>query len=360
MNLFCQSVNFKDCSAAAREKLVFDAQQQRLFLQSCLDCFDISDALILNTCNRLEFYFYAKKQFDISAFIDNFISHNCSPRCDCVATGWNKYKRAFYGLDAVRHVFSVAAGIESQIVGENEIFSQLKSAYSFALRCDTVKFMFHHLLHSAFRVAKAVKTRTNISAGALSVAQAAVELAADNFAIGRAKVFVIGSGTNAELITKHLIRKNVQDITIVARNPDAAEQLIEKVATGHFLPLSKLEARLSDADIVFTATASQKPLITAAELQKRIKPLILIDLSVPPNVEPMAVRLDKVGLFNIDSLNEIISGNNRKRQTEIPKAQAIIDEYLRAFSKWFARCDAVAPRRKSLSFMPMVLEKANR
>lgn len=340
MNFVFQGVDFRNCPAGAAEKLVLDVQQQRDFLRSCQSCSQINDALILNTCNRLEFYLYAAESFDTSAFIDRFISRNY----------WNEYKQTLYGLDVVRHIFSVAAGIESQIVGENEVFSQLKSAYSFALRCDIVQFMFHHLLHSAFRAAKAVKTHTNISVGALSIAQAAVELAADNFAIETSKVFVIGSGTNAGLVIKHLIRKNVEDITVVARNPDAAEQLIDKTAAGQFLPLSKLENRLSDVDIVFTATAAQKPLITAANLEKRVKPLIFIDLSVPPNVEPQAGKLDKVKLFNINSLNEIISENNRKRQTEIPIAQAIIDEHLQVFSKWF----------ESLSDVSTVMKEANR
>jgi glutamyl-tRNA reductase len=340
MNLIYQGVDFKNCSAAASPKLVLDQQQQKSFLHNCCGYSQISDALVLNTCNRLEFYFYAKKQFDISVFIDDFISSDC----------WNRYKHTFYGLDVAKHLFNVAAGLESQIIGENEIFSQLKSAYSFALRYDTVKSVFHHLLHSAFRVAKAVRTHTDINTGALSIAQAAVELAADNFAVEGAKVFVIGSGLNAGLVVKHLVRKNVRDITIVARNPVAAQQLIEKAAAGHFLPLSKLEDCLSDADIVFTAAASQRSLITVAKLQKRIKPLIFIDLSVPPNVEPDAGKLDRVKLFNIDSLNEIISENNRKRQAQIPKARLIIDRHLQAFSERFA----------GLSIVPLVAEKAAR
>ena len=339
MDLFCQSVNFKDCSAAAREKLVLDQQQQRNFLLNCRRCADISDALILNTCNRLEFYFYVKKWFDVSAIINNFISHNC----------WNEYKQTLYGLDVAGHLFSVAAGLGSQIIGENEIFSQLKSAYSFALRCETIKSMFHHLLHGAFRAAKAVKTHTNISTGALSIAQAAVELAM-NVADVEAKVFVLGSGTNAGLVVKHLIRKNVQDIAVAARNKTAGEQLIKNAGFGCYVPLNGLNNCLDDADIVFAATASQKPLISAAELLKRAKPLILIDLSVPPNVEPGAGKLDSVKLFNIDSLNKIISANNRKRQTEIPKARAIIDQHLRAFSKWF----------ENLGIVPLVSEKAGR
>jgi glutamyl-tRNA reductase len=348
MNLFCQSVSFRACPAAAGQKLVLDKERQRNFLCNCRDYPQISDALVLNTCYRLEFYFYAKKCFDVSAFVDDFVSHNY----------WNEYKQTFYGLDAAEHLFSVAAGLESQIIGENEIFSQLKAAYSFALRCDSVKFMFHRLLHSAFRVAKAVRTHTDINTGALSIAQAAVELAAGKFAacgdpvksIAGAKVFVIGSGTNAELVAKHLIRKNVADITIAARNHIAAEQLIQKAA-GQFLPLNKLENSLSDADIVFAAASSPQPLLTAKSIpRERTKPLLLIDLSVPPNIESEVEKLDNIKLFNIDSLREIINANNLNRRNEIPKAQAIIDRHLQIFSKWL----------EDLNIVPLAAQKAGK
>lgn len=331
MNLFCQSVNFKNCPADAREKLVLDGRQQADFLLSCRKYPQVSDALVLNTCNRLEFYFYAKKWFDVSEVSDNFIPHN----------GWNEYKQTLHGLDVVRHLFSVSAGLESQIIGENEIFSQLKSAYSFAISCQTVKSVFHHLMHCAFRATKAVKTHTNISAGALSIAQAAVELAMKAADV-KVKVYVLGSGSNAVLVVRHLIRKKIKDIAVVARNTDAAKQLIEETNSGRFVPLSQLNSCLKEADIVFTATASHKPLITAAELEKRNKPLLLVDLSIPPNVEPQAGKLETVKLFNMDSLNEVISDNNRKRLTEIPKAKAIIDKHLEMFSKWFEN-PAVVP-----------------
>jgi glutamyl-tRNA reductase len=216
MNLFCHSVNFANCPSAAREKLVLDLVRQEDFLCRCRNLPQISDALILNTCNRLEFYFYSKKHFDVSPVVDGFISHDC----------WNENKKVLDGLDVAGHLFKVAGGLESQIIGENEIFSQLKTAYIFALKCNSVDYMFHHMLHTAFRAAKAVRTHTNISTGALSIAQAAVQLAAEHIEIENAKAYVIGSGANAELVVKHLIRKKNQDYTIVARNPDVAAQLI--------------------------------------------------------------------------------------------------------------------------------------
>ncbi len=330
MNLFCQSVDFRTCPADLREKLVLDPTRQELFLRTCLENPQISDALLLNTCNRLEFYFCLVDDFDISAFVDEFISYN----------DWSEYKQTFRGLDSAGHLFKVAAGVESQIIGENEIFAQLKSAYSFAIRCDTVGFMFHRLLHSAFRLAKAVRTHTDINTGALSIAQAAVGLAAVNFNIAEAKILIIGSGANAELILRHLIRKNAEDITIVARNEDASEKLIDKNQAGRFLPLNELGNHISGADVVFTASSSQKPIITVVNLENCHKPLILIDLSVPANIEKEAENIEGIKLFNIDSLNAIININNRKRRGQIPKAKMLIAEHLRTFACWLENSKA--------------------
>jgi glutamyl-tRNA reductase len=197
-------------------------------------------------------------------------------------------------------------------------------------------------LHSAFRLAKAVRTHTDINTGALSIAQAAVELAAVNFNIADAKILIIGSGSNAELIARHLIRKSAEDITIVARNKDAAEQLIARNQTGRFLPLSELDNQLSCADVVFTAASSQKPLITAVNLKSCHKPLILIDLSVPANIEKEAEYIEGIKLFNIDSLNAIININNRRRRGQIPKAKTLIAERLQTFAGWLENSKAPA------------------
>ncbi|HBG26826.1 MAG: glutamyl-tRNA reductase [Planctomycetes bacterium GWF2_41_51] len=318
MELFCQGVNFKRCSAAISAEFVLNKQRQEDFLGICRQHSQISDALILNTCNRLEFYFYAEENTDITKLVNDFIGGN----------QWEQYAEKFAGIDAAEHLFRVAAGLESQIIGENEIFAQLKAAYGFALSCGCVKYVFHHLLHCAFRVAKAVRTQTHISAGALSVAGAAVALASVNREIEKAKVFVIGSGANAELLIKHLIKKKVKDITIVARNSARAAKL------GKFLPLSNLSNHISNADIVFASTSSEEPLIKKDMIKNRSNPLILIDISVPANIQNDISETKNVKVFNIDSLNEIISANNARRQNEVPKAKTVVKKYLPQFSNW--------------------------
>jgi len=328
MDLFCQSVNFMDCPGAAAN-FVLDKRQQEEFLRLCRDYPQISDCLILNTCNRLEFYFYVKKNFDVSGIIENFIKDD-----------WKQYSQSFKGINVARHLFRVAAGLESQIIGENEIFSQLKAAYSFALDCKTIKSVFHHVFHAAFRVAKAVRTQTDISCGALSIAGAAIVLAQINCEIEKAKVFVVGSGASAELLLKHLIKKNVKDITVVARNHISAMRLIGKTA-GKFLHLDGLAENISNADVVFTATSAKEPLIEADMIKNRSRELVLIDLSVPPNVDEENSN-DKVKLFNIKSLNEIINVNNGKRRSEIPKAQAVINQHLPVISDWFETLHVVS------------------
>lgn len=317
MELFCQSVNFKRRPIQEAGEFVLDKERQEEFLILCRENPQISDALVLNTCNRLEFYFYAENETIVSETIEKH-----------TGARWEKYAEKFNGIDAAEHLFRVAAGLESQIIGENEIFSQLKAAYSFALACGSIKYTFHHLLHCAFRVAKAVRSQTEISTGALSVAGAAVATASINREIEKARVMVVGSGANAELLVKHLIKKKVKDITIVARNCQAAEKL------GKYLPLSGLSNHISNADVVFTATSSKEPLIKKEMVANRKNPLLLIDVSVPSNIEDGMSATEKVKIFNIESLKEVIKANNAKRRNEVPKAKAVVKEFLPQFSNW--------------------------
>ncbi|MEN6385449.1 MAG: glutamyl-tRNA reductase [Phycisphaerales bacterium] len=334
------------------EKFILDRQQKERFFEQCRDIPQISDCLILNTCNRLEFYFYARKNFDAAEMINVFFNseetrllrHPASlklrrtPRND-TSLCWEQNMEEFKGIEVPGHLFRVAAGLESQIIGENEIFAQLKSAYSFAIECNMIKAAFHHLFHCAFRVAKAVRTETEISSGALSIAGAAVVLAQINCEIEKAKVFVVGSGANAEVLLKHLIKKKVRDITVVGRNQNSTMELIKKTK-GKFVQLENLGEKISDADVVFTATSAKEPLITAEMVKNRINPLVMIDLSVPSNIE-REQKNSNVKIFNIQSLDEIIKSNNLKRKNEIPKVQAVINEHLPVVSEWFENKKAV-------------------
>lgn len=356
MNLYCHSVNFQACSSAAAKSFVLDKAQQEDFLGQCGNIPAISDALVLNTCNRLEFYFYAKKYFDVVEFVQKFISEvsestrllrrPCgTPRPKGVFDNdkdsecWKKNCLQFTGIEAVEHLFRVGSGLESQIIGENEIFSQLKTAYSFAIKCGTVQSIFHHLFHSAFRVAKAVRTETNISCGALSIAGAAVALAAINQEIEKAKVFVVGSGANAELLVKHLLKKKAKDITVVARNQNSAQQLAVNAA-AKYLRIESLAENILNADIIFTATSAKEPLIDAEMIENRCRPLVLIDIAMPGNIEK--IKNQHIKFFDMESLNEIININNRRRRDEIPKAQAVINRHLSEINEWFVDNSQVA------------------
>ncbi|OQA02642.1 MAG: Glutamyl-tRNA reductase [Planctomycetes bacterium ADurb.Bin401] len=317
MELFCQSVDFKRCSIREAGLFVLEKKVQEEFLADCGRKSQISDALVLNTCNRLEFYFYAEDETVVSQVIEAHIGGI-----------WKDYAGKFSGMDAAEHLFRVAAGLESPIIGENEIFSQLKAAYSFALACGSVNYTFHHLLHCAFRIAKAVRSQTEISMGALSVAGAAVATASINRELEKARVIVIGSGANAELLVKHLIKKKVQDITVAARNCQAGSRL------GKYVPLISLSKCISNADVVFTATSSKEPLIKKEMVENRKNPLLLIDVSVPSNIEDGMSEAENVKVFDIESLKEVIKANNAKRRNEVPKAKAVVKEFLPQISNW--------------------------
>ncbi|MHC4501105.1 MAG: glutamyl-tRNA reductase, partial [Planctomycetota bacterium] len=178
----------------------------------------VSEAVILDTCNRIEFYVYAKKTFDVTGFLAELIGQVRPEGLDT----WHKYSRQSGEMDVVRHLFEVAAGLDSQMIGENQILSQVQSAYTLSLDCRMSKFMFHRLFHNAFRVGKAVRTSTNINCGAVSVSLAAVELAKTKIDLSSAPAMVIGAGENAELAAKYLLKAGLQNLIIANRNTEKA------------------------------------------------------------------------------------------------------------------------------------------
>ena len=179
-----------------REKVSFTEEQRRLMLKKMRAEKSISEALILETCNRIEFYVYAKNHFDCNGFLTELI-RQMQPNAVEV---WCKYRQQKEGMEVVRHLFEVAAGLDSQMIGESQILSQIKTAYTTALECRTSKFIFNRLFHSAFRVGKMVRTNTNINCGAVSVGLAAVELAKNKINLSRVAAMIIGAGENAELV----------------------------------------------------------------------------------------------------------------------------------------------------------------
>lgn len=346
MKFVLNSITHRNCPVEVREKVSFTDQQRRFMLQQMHAQEQINEAAILETCNRIEFYLYARESFDCGVFLKELIGQT---RPDAVGI-WSKYNQQKTGLDVVQHLFEVAAGLDSQMVGENQILSQVKSAYRESIDCRMSKFIFHRLFHIAFRVGKVVRSSTNINCGAVSVGLAAVELAKKKIDLSAGTAMVIGAGENAELVAKYLLKSQLSNLIIANRSRRKAEAMVKRLKAGQVIGLADITAKLGDIDLLIGSTSSAEPVVTyrAAEhvLERREKMLLIIDIAVPRDIDPNISRFKCVSLYNIDDLNEQITQNKEKRGSEIPKAQAVVAQFTEDFSRWY----------DSLNLVPVISE----
>lgn len=334
MHLVCYGISFHDTSLDEREPVVFTEAQQRQLLCAIHQSAAIHEGLLLCTCNRTELYMYAQAGADAAGFVENLIA-SLNPQA---VAAWQKHHRVYEGIDAVRHLFAVASGLDSQMLGENQILRQLKDAYSASIEEGTSRFFLHRLLHSAFRTAKSVRTQTDINTGAVSISAAAVELAASQVNLPGARVVLAGAGENAALAAAHLVKRGIGSLDVVSRTLDSAMRLCEQLKTGRPHTLEALPQLIVAADLAVCSTASETPIITAAEygylLGQRTGPLTLIDIAVPRDVEPQIGQFASVKLFNIEDLDQQVQRNLQRRSDQIPQAEVIIDEHVRRYAQW--------------------------
>jgi glutamyl-tRNA reductase len=335
MMLIYQGITYRTCPLQIMEKVALTEDEQRDMLRNFARLEGISDALVLSTCNRTEFYLYVKKNFDAKTLIPDLLER-IRPNSGVI---WQKHCKASMGMDVVKHLFSVAAGLDSQMLGENQIINQLKKAYTMSIECRTSKFLFHRLLHRAFRASKDVRTNTAINCGAVSISLAAVELTKSQMSLPGAKVLLVGAGQNAAIAAKYIIKTGISCLTVASRTIESARQLTQQLSTGSAITLDEVPDKLADADLVICSTASAQPLIKVDDfayiITQRQKPLLIVDIAVPRDVAEEVGRLPGVKLYNIEHLNEQIAQNKAARSSQIPKAEAIIDKHVSAFAEWF-------------------------
>jgi glutamyl-tRNA reductase len=247
------------------------------------------------------------------------------------------------------------------MIGENQILSQVKSAYKESTDCRMSKIIFHRLFHQAFRVGKVVRTDTNIACGAVSIGLAAVELAKNKVALTASTAMVIGAGENAELVARYLLKARLTDLIIANRNKQRAKALQNHLKAGQDISLRQIPEKLNDVDLIISTTSSAKPIVTynmvKENLVGRNKPLLIIDIAVPRDIDPKIGKLKCVTLFNIDDLNEQIAGNIKRRSSEIPKAWAIVDDFTDKFMWWYESLN-VAPAVSQLMQRGVLLAHA--
>ena len=309
-----------------REKLALGPDKLPAFAHELSPLPGLPEFAILNTCNRIEFYGVAKTGSTIDALTARFcavqgIAPNEFATVRSVATG----------AEAIRHLVKVSAGLESQLIGENEIFGQVKGAYAAAQSARTTGPVLNRVFQKAFQAAKYVRTHTGINEGQVSTANVAVELALTIFGeLSDARVLAIGAGEIGEKTTKAFQSRGAKQITVASRSLQRAMDLATRLGASA-LPYEQIEPNLGNFDIICCATAAPGAILSTAAIRaamrrRRAEPLFLIDLALPRDIEPGAAELEGVYLYNLDDLAKIAEENRLARVAEVEKAEAIIAE----------------------------------
>lgn len=292
------------------------------------------EMVVVSTCNRAEIY-AAGDTDAVADTLEQFFSDYHGIAHAQIAE--HLYTRK--GADAARHLFRVSAGLDSLVVGEPQILGQVKAAYSTATELHYTGALTNRLFHSAFQVGKRVRTDTGLGEGAVSVSYAAIALAKKIFRdLKGLNVLILGAGEMAKLTGVHLAAQQVRQVTIASRTLQTAQALATELG-GVAVPWTELDAALAAADIVVTATGATEPVLTKARIgevmrHRRSRPLFLIDIALPRDVEPGVGDLDQVFLYNIDDLQSIVKENLARRTGELASAEQIIEDEVGKFAAW--------------------------
>ncbi|WP_026374639.1 glutamyl-tRNA reductase [Aestuariibacter salexigens] len=333
MTLIAFGINHNTASVEMREKVAFGDEQLVDALLSLQKQAKVDEAMILSTCNRTEIYASAEalSSQDLANWLSEF------HRLDVNAVQTNSY--TFCEDEAIRHVMRVASGLDSMVLGEPQILGQIKQAYASARNAGTVSSDLERLLQHTFSVAKRVRTETEIGSNAVSVAFAAVQLAKHIFSsLKKTSVLLIGAGETIELVARHLSEQGVQRVMVANRTLERAADIAAQFG-GEGLTLQQIPAHLPDADIVISSTASQLPIIGKGMVEKalksrRHKPMFLVDLAVPRDIESQVAELEDAFLYSVDDLQQIVEKNMASRESAAKEAEKIVNEQAQGFLQW--------------------------
>jgi glutamyl-tRNA reductase len=326
MRFSITGVNHKSAPVEVRERLAFDEPSLAAALLDLKGRPGFCEGLILSTCNRVEVALTCEDA-TASLAVDEFLADTRQ-----VARDWvTPYLYHYEDSEAIRHLFRVAASLDSMVVGEPQILGQLKSAYALAKEHGAVSGFLDTLLTRAFNVAKRVRSETEIGANAVSVSYAAVELARDIFGtLDDKKVMIVGAGKMSELAARHLRRSGATQIYVTNRTYERAVEMAQ-IFDGKIVEYTKFMSFLPEVDVVITSSAAPHYIITRDEMKKAIgarrnRPMFLIDIAVPRNIEPSVNKLDNVFLYDIDDLQKVVDSNLEGRMHSADEAEAIIRE----------------------------------
>ncbi|MBD3175489.1 MAG: glutamyl-tRNA reductase [Armatimonadia bacterium] len=302
-------------------------------LAEVLDMEGVAEALLLSTCNRSELYVVTRN--GSSSTIQETFAKAHHVRLDEV----HSHLYTHHDLDAVRHLCAVASGIDSMVVGEHEIMSQLKQALGLGMEAGAVKTTLGRLANKALAAGKRVRTETKLGEGFVSVASVAVNLAERVFGdLSDARLLLLGAGQNSELIAERLAEAGARSVIVSNRNYDRAQDLAGRF-DGQAVRFDDFPRELGKADIIIASTNAPHPMITADQVRTVLRgrprhPMFVIDLAVPRNVDPEVGEIKGVHLYDLDGLNRFLQKTWEERSSEVPRAQAIVEQEARDFIIW--------------------------
>ncbi|MGA9851409.1 MAG: glutamyl-tRNA reductase [Gammaproteobacteria bacterium] len=340
MPFFTLGISHVTAPVAIRERLNFDAEQIPGALRAVTGLTGVEEAAILSTCNRTEIYAHLENGSGIQ--LADWLARVRTPD----DPGVRERLYMHNGEAAARHLFRVACGLDSMILGEPQILGQIKDAYELAQSNDAAGNRLHRLFQYAFTVAKQVRTDTHIGENPVSVAYATVHLARQIFSdFGTLTALLIGAGETIELVAQHLSEQGTQRMIIANRTLNRAHQLAEKFG-GYAIGAQEIPAHLGEADIVIASTGSPEPVLTRAIVADALKtrkhrPVLMIDIAVPRNIEATVAKFADVYLFTIDDLHSVVEKNLRSRQEAAQQAEIIIDAQVAQFMEQLRGLDAV-------------------
>jgi len=336
VHLLLVGVSHRTAPVELRERLDFQARGIDDALQALRHRNIATETVIVSTCNRAELYAACDDVEAGRAAIADFISEYHG--LDQSAVRPHIYDVT--DLEAARHLFRVAAGLDSLVVGEPQILGQVKAAHTIASTHRTAGTFLNRLFHSSFAVGKRVRTETGLGSGAVSVSFAAVALAKKIFGdLQGRSVLVIGAGEMGKLTATHMKSQGVHQMTIVSRTMATAARTAEAIGGASAAPWEELDTLLGHADIVITATGASAAILTKARLEsvmrpRRNNPLFIIDIAMPRDVEAAAGEIEQVFLYNIDDLQATVRENLARRASEVTRAESIVTEEVDKFGQW--------------------------
>jgi glutamyl-tRNA reductase len=343
MHLLLVGLSHRTAPVELRERVDFQARGVEGALRALGARGSTRETVVLSTCNRAELYAACDDvgggRADLVSFLSEF--HDVDP----AALAPHLYELA--DLDVARHLFRVAAGLDSLVVGEPQVLGQVKEAHNAATTAQTTGPLLNRLFHSSFGVGKRVRTETGLGSGAVSVGFAAVALARKIFGDLKGRsVLVIGAGDMGTLTAQHMKSQGVHHVTIVSRSITHAARTAEAIGGASAAPWEEMDAALVMSDIVITATGAGAPILTKGRIEavmrsRRSRPLFIIDIALPRDVEAAAGEIEQVFLYNIDDLQTTVRENLARRASEMARAESIVGEEVDKFAGWFRSRGAI-------------------